>query len=239
MPTKLETVIDEIKAAQASITKDLSVIPIASRNAFIMAANQAKQAMKGLKQTYEATLLSKSIVFYPVGTVEQQEKFADLSVRVGKSIVIDGDSMYRGFATFIAPSIGQHQEFTVNQLTKLNLLLQETAEGLGLSRAFFPTLKGLAPVRTFEELVACIKDLVIASNGHQIVAPFIRNLISTKALEAGFNSKVLTVVILNTNQDDRTNLSFNFTKSVVVDLNSVEKINEDFVNKIIRNAFKG
>jgi hypothetical protein len=121
----------------------------------------------------------------------------------------------------------------------LNLLLQETVDSLGLDRANFPTIRNQTPVRDFEALVACIKDLVISSNGYDVVGPFSRNLIATKAFEAEFNSKVLTVVILNTNKQDQANLSPNFTKSVAVDLNSVEKIDEDFVNKIIRNAFKG
>ena len=238
MPTNLEIVVNKIKSAQKSIDLDLSTIPIAGRNAFIMAANQAKVNMKKFKQEYEEVLLSKSIGFLPAGPTEKQDLFAEIASKVGKSIVVDGDGLYKGYATFLTPTLGHHKEFSINQLTKLEGLMQETAESLDLDRAKYPVLQNLNTVNNYTELVTYIRGLVNTSNGWRLTVPYIKNLISTKAFDIEFNSKVLTAVITNTNPIDRSYLGKIFTKSVVVDLNSVEKIDEDFVNKIIRNAFK-
>jgi len=235
---KLETIVQSIKSAQEAISRDFSTIPIAARNGFIMAANQAKVQLKSLKREYEEVLLSKSIGFLTTGDAEKQQLFADIASKVGKSIIVDGDGLYKGYATFLSPTIGHHNQFTVNQLSKLEMLMQETAASLDLDRANYPVLQNLNTVNNYKELVAYVESLVTASNGYRLTVPFIRNLISNKAFETGFNSKVLTAVIQNTNPINQIYLSKIFTKSVVVDLNPVEIVNEDFVNKTIRNAFK-
>lgn len=235
---KLEDIVAEMKTNQDIVSRDLSPLPTAARGGLIMAANQAKTALKKLKAEYEEVLFSKSIGFFPTGSVEQQQKFADLATKLGKSITVDGDVMYKAFATFLAPTVGHHKEFTINQLTKLETLLQETSSALSLDQANYPEIRGNNTVPDFASLVAYIKQLVVTSNGYKIVTPYLRDLISNKAIATNFNNKVLTVVTLNSNQIDQANLSKLYTKSVLIDLTDVESINDDFVNKTLRDAFK-
>ena len=235
---KLDEIVTDIKTNQELVSRDLSPFPTAARAGLIMAANQAKTALKKLKAEYADTLLAKSIGFFVTGTIEQQKAFAELAAKLGKSITVDGDVMYQAYAVFLSPTVGHHKEFTINQLTKLEGLLQETSVTLDLERAKYPEIKGNNMVSDFAALVAYIKELTVASNGYNIAVPYIRNLISNKAIETNFNNKVLTVVTLNTNQLDQANYSKLFTKTVTIDLNKVESIDEDFVNKTLRDAFK-
>jgi hypothetical protein len=234
---KLEIIVEDIKADLFAINRDVSLIPIAGRNGFIMQANQAKQNIKKLRLEYEETLLSKSIGFFLTGPVDKQQAFADLSIKLGKSVVVDNDLMYRGYATFLTPTIGHHKEFTINQLTKLDGLLQGTSDILGLDRSNYPEVMMPNGVNNYDELTAYVKKVVIKSNGYKITTPFLRNVIATKAFEGNFGNKVLTTVILNTDDRDQNNLNQIFTKSITVDLDQIE-IAEEFVNKTIRDAFK-
>ena len=236
---KLEEIVKDINDAYEAMNRDLTKIPIAGRTGFIMAANQAKQNMPALKKEYEQTLFNKSIVFFPEGTSEEQNKFAELAVKLGKAIIVDAKSMYRGYATLIAPTVGHHKQFTIQQLTKLEMLMQETCLLLNLERANYPVINGDNTVNTHDELVNFISRMVTESNGYNLTVPYLRNLISNRALDTKFNSKVLLVVVLDADENLQNNLETSFTKSFTTTLSDVEEDKqEDFVNKTLRSAFK-
>lgn len=232
--------LNEIMVAYRSASKkanlNLDSVQESTRAGFAMAKRQAQDALPNLRAEFLARALKNSIAAFAVGDEARAKEFAKVAAVAGGTFTIDARAAFEKMADLVGPSIGRTREFSQHQAALLDQGLKTLAEDTGytgrLEQVRFRTLR---IVKTRDDLVDYVRELCYASNG--VTPTFIaaQNQILNQALTSEFTGKVLAVVVLNAEPQDRQALGSMFTKVLEARVDEVEVIDERFA----RNLFEG
>lgn len=235
-PRQLPEILADYTSAKKKADRDLDSVPESTRAGFGIAKRKAAEAIPNLKAEYLTRALKSSIVAFAVGDEAKAKEFADVASKVGGAITVDARAPYEKIAQRIAPSLGRSKQFSVDQAHLLDQALKELAEDTGYLGKFESTkIRTLKVIANSDVLVDYVRELVFASNGVTPSVIAAQNQILNQALKAGFEGKVLAVVVLNAEPIDRQAISSMFTKVLEAKVNEAEAIDERFA----RNVFEG
>jgi hypothetical protein len=236
--TELGKILEELHSTQKLAEADLENTDPRTRPGREMLKNQAVEKLNTVKaQAAEAV---KKAAFTLCVNGPGAMNFALIAEDKG-AVVVDSSTLYKTLAQRCWLTIGPRKMFGFTQFSVLQSELRQWAKADKVEFKLETT--GLdVPVDTFEDVVREVKKAIEASNGLSILKHDIEtralNLVLTEEVE----SKVVPVILLNTNENDQSSLIGTLFRGKGLTINTDQEVTETTVTKTfeqIKKTLKG
>lgn len=228
-----KTILEDYKRVELISKRDLNMVDPRTRPGHEAAMRKARLDLPKMRIEYLSAISKKSFGFFVSGDAEKAQKFATIAAESG-AFTVNAAAIFDVLADRIQPSIGGRKEFSVTQVGLLDQGLRELVQKTGYSGTLNRVdIKSIRVVSNREQLVAYIRELVMRTNGTTPSAVFAQGEIIRQALAQDFTGQRMVVTVLNATNLDRTALSGLFTKTAMIDVDSVEAVNERFAKDSI------
>jgi hypothetical protein len=232
---QLTNLLEGIKAAKADADLDIDLYPMKVRASKAIAKADGTKHLEALKKEYGQEVSARAAVILTTGTPAAQAAFLAAAKEIGGPTLLTASALtaYTKMATDVEPTIGSEREFAGTQLGHLLRSLEAVGRDSGSSFLKTPTLiDGVFIVRTFDDLVTGIRDLLLPQVGPVLNRDFLQTTIFSQALDLGLTASTAPVIITDASPMEIEFFSSNLFNGVgiVVDLpDDVSKIDEKFV----------
>lgn len=234
--SELAKLLAATKEAKKTAETDLSLYPEKVHASLYIAKTDATKQLTVLSDSYNREIKARAAVILTRGSAESQDAFRSEARRVaGQHAVLAVSALeaYTRMATDVEPTIGREREFAGTQLGHLLRSFEAVGREAGASFLKTPTLKdGVFIVRTFDDLVAGIRNLLLDQVGPALNRDFIQTQIFKQALDIGFKEAVAPVIVTDASPNEVDFFSNNLFNGVgiVVDLpEDIKEIDEKYV----------
>jgi hypothetical protein len=235
----LENILNDVQNNTRIAATELDAVHPDVRPGFEMAIREANENLARLRDEYRQRVFATSVGFFVTGEPEKVEAFASRARALANVFIVDAAQMYREIAADIEPTLGSSREFSVNQLARLSVSLQNIAKDAGLRGDLAPPpLRGIRTVQDHEAVVDYVHEIISAGVGEAINVVYATNHLLRQALTARFSGNVFAALVLNTTPDSQVALSQPFAVRTDVVIGPDDEVNEGFVLKVFENGKK-
>jgi hypothetical protein len=232
---QLTTILEDFKAAKANADLDIDMYPMKVRASKSIAKADGARQLDVLKKEYGQEFSNRAAVIMTVGTTDAQNVFLKVAREIAGPTLLSASALesYTKMATDIEPTIGSEREFAGTQLGHLLRSLEAVGRDAGSSFLKTPTLiEGVFIVRTFDDLVTGVRDLLLPQVGAVLNRDYIQTAIVRRALDIGFTASTAPVVVTDASPKEIEFFSSNLFNGVAIVVNLPEdesKVDEEFV----------
>ena len=203
----------------------------------IAKADGAK-ALEQLTLEYGHEIDSRAATILTKGGAANQAAFVATAQAIAGSAVLSISALasYTRMAIDVEPTIGREREFAGTQLGHLLRSIYAIGHESGSSFLKPPDLQGgVFIVRTFDDLVLGIRDLLLPQMGPVLNRDYIQTEIHSQALANGFKESVVPVIVTDASDGEIEFFSSGLFGGVgiVIDLpKDVEEIDKKYVVEV-------
>ncbi len=226
---KMEAVVKELAVVNAAANVDLNTVPQKNRGGIAIAKVNATERLVGIRDEYKKMLAERAFSLFVVGAPEDQKTFARIAEAEGETVTVSAMHLYRRLAFDASPAIGDARQFGSTALGLLVRSIEDVARETGTQRLLqTPLLKDVAIVKTFDDTVNTVRELVLQSMGYEFNKEWIENEAFKSAFAQGRSEKVIPIVLTDSQDGDLELQSKIFNgKGLLVRVPST--VNRDFV----------
>jgi hypothetical protein len=235
MGTPLVNLLEGIKASQADADVDIDQYPMKYRPAKAIAKADGAKSLEAFKNEYAREFGNRSAVILITGSAAAQQAFMAVAKEIGGTNLLSASALeaYRKMADDVEPTIGREREFAGTQLGHLLRSVEAVGKEAGSSFLKTPTLiDGVFIVRTFDDLVTGIRDLLLPQVGAVLNRDYLQTVLLRQAIEQEFSASTAAIVVTDASPKEIEFFTTNLFNGVgiVVDLpEDVSKIDNKFV----------
>lgn len=229
---RLDQIIENINATKEMASVDMASVPYNNQPSVAIAKMDAETRLKALKDEYRQSVADKVATIFLIGSDGAQQDFARLAEEEGETLTVTVDAAFRKMAADVEPSIGAGRQFGSTQANQLVRSLEEVGRAAGVEFMPVPRLMDVVTVKTFEDTVREVRNLVVGQSSKTVGLKYLEYKIADLALEEGFEEKVVPVVITGStdvrqaHEDMKTIYS---GTGVVVTIPEGKKVDKEFV----------
>lgn len=235
----LEELIKKMDSVSKDATRNLEDIHPGVRGGWTARIAEAKEEMKKLRAEYKKALLGNGVAIFLSGDSVKAGEFAKLIHDSGEGLVADAEALYKRLASVVEPTFGETRQWGVGQTHKLHMALQEVMSEIGLVEIPMPDVTKNPILRTTDEIVAHIRQIVRASCGDAFNSLYMGEQALKDALQIRYMGVLAPVAVLNWKDDEAAGLAMSFAKgSATVNLTEDDTINKEFLTKAFTEVNK-
>ena len=239
--TDLKTLVKQVKELSRLATQGLEGVDPRMRPGRENQKRQAQDELGPLKTSYKQALNKAAVTIFVNGPGANQ--FAILAHEAG-AVVVDYADFYENLAKRCFAALGARQTFGLTQYTILISELRMLSDSQNWDFKFVhPTpLVNEPPCSTLEQTVGIVKELVESVNGTNLVKRFLEDQALSGALKEELDSKVIPVVVLNSNKTEQESLIGTLFRGKGLTVDTDDEVTQQTITKTfeqIKKLLKG
>lgn len=233
--TQLTKLLADIQVARQDADLNIDLYPMKVRASKAIAKADGIKRLEALKAEYRREVSNRAAVILTTGSPAAQLAFLSAAQEIGGPTLLRASALtpYVKMATDIEPTIGSEREFAGTQLGHLLRSLEEVGRQAGSSFLKTPTLQeGVFIVRTFNDLVTGVRDLLLPQVGPVLNRDFLQTTIVDQALSLEFSASTAPVIITDASPLEIEFFSTQLFSGIGIVVNlpeDVSKIDEKYV----------
>jgi hypothetical protein len=239
----IEILVDGIKARQALVAKNPEEFPKNNRTGLVSAQSDAREELVGAERQYASYVKEAAVAGIVVSSDPakvQEFLTAAQEISAQPLVVVNCAEMYERLAAVGEPGLGATRQFGSGQL---GIIIEEYAaigREMNFASISSPKWSYDVLVPTKEAFAAAIRDAVRAGvDGDQTNRAYIRLQAYKKALEFGYSSTIVPVLVVGATAEEMPFLQNDlFNAAVVIDLDPKEKVTSTVVKTFFKSMVK-
>jgi hypothetical protein len=171
------------------------------------------------------------------GDPNKIQEFSNFVYGEGEGLVVDASALYKRLADEIEPTLSDSRQWGVGQTQKLHMSLQEVMHELGLVELPMPDRNSMPVVRTYEDVVGHVRDIVRSACGEFLNKLYLEAQAVKSALRIRYTNTLTPVLITNARDDEAGELAKSFAKgSAEIMVTKEDDVDKDFVYKVFKQV---
>jgi hypothetical protein len=190
--------------------------------------NQGLARIQTLTNDIAQMVVLDGAAIYPMGPMENQDKFSELAEDEGDALIVRSDEVYEEIAKAIEPHLGTNKTWRWRMTFPLHNVLIRLAQGCGMDSIQVPNISQFFDTPSID-LVSEVKSIVRKSNGDDLNIAYIHNKIFHEIMGLHYDANVIAVVVVGaTPEEVEGGLGQGLFggKKVVVDVSKIPDVNE-------------
>lgn len=234
----LESMINELSAAQATAAIDIEEKPASVRGGWATRVREAKDAVVTLRKEYSEALLKSSVAIFLDGAPEKIAKATEVFT-ANNGLIVDANALYDRFTKVIEPTMSEGRSWGVAQTFRLNVAIQEIMHEVGVNEMDRPTPGNPPALPTADDTRKYVKSLIQGAVGDNLARLYLAKSVVDRAVEIRYTGVTVPVLVLGATPDEAANLTLNFGKGVTtLKLDDLDEVTEESLSKLLKAAGK-
>lgn len=219
---KIEDIMDELKSVAVVASRDINILPFATRSAHQNAIRSAVEQLVDLRKEYDEKLFSNAYAVVVTGDEVKVEDFKAATDSIG-GLTFNFDDFYEILASAVEPSIGFQREFGINQAFIMMQKLENLLVNNGLEFSVKdPNITKSRVVPTRQDLVNYVREILTNAYGNTLTYLYVRANLLARAISVGHVKKALAVTFTGGSSDDLAAAAPLFKNMAQVDVTDAE-----------------
>ena len=192
---RLDELMEQIKATEQTANLDVEGMSWQTRPGLEMAKREAKDKLEVLLKNYNSWIQEATVGIFVLGP--GAEKFAKISSGESEQIItVQADGLYRKLAEAAEPALGKARDWNTNAHAMMLRTIGDIAKDLEVRNFLSPGYRDVANLKTTEDVVEHVRNLVRATLGDDLNRISLNKEISKKALASRYTNSVLPVIVI-------------------------------------------
>ena len=229
MTEPLGTLLAKLVEAKKDSEIDLDLFPMRTRAAHALRKREGEDSIVALKGKYTKRLFSNSIAFFPMGTKEQETKFAEIAETVGKTTTVDAHELYKTIAQTVSINMAGSEFFGPDQMAALITAIRPIAVDMGVMSMKSPEFEETVALKNADQVAEYVRKLVTKAVGDELNRLYLEQKLVAMSIKSGFDGNTFPVVLVNATPSEVQGLSGLFSVVAPVELEKGAEVTEQGV----------